>query len=101
MLVIKIELHSAITGEVSEIGRMIIANDGKGDYDVGHYDVRVARKGVSDNVKVYHAPQRKGRVENHRRNSNSVWVLVAKALASVGFYKEAKEKKSEENAVHK
>ena len=37
MLVIKIELHSAITKEVTEIGRAVIANDGSGTKESGNY----------------------------------------------------------------
>jgi hypothetical protein len=31
MLVVRVELHSAVTGKVTELGRMIVANDGTGD----------------------------------------------------------------------
>jgi hypothetical protein len=85
MLVVTINLHSAITGEVSELGRMIIANDGSGDSEVGNYDVRLARKGVTDNRKIYHTPLREGRVLRHFRGKQPVWNLVKKALDSLGF----------------
>lgn len=84
MIVVKIELHSAITGQVSELGRMIIANDGTDrSHTTGNYNVRLGRKGVVDNSEIYNKPQRKGKVLNHRRLALSIWVLVAKALKSV------------------
>ncbi len=79
MIVVKIELHSAITGEVSEIGRMNIANDGSGDAGRGNYSAALMRRGSPNKV------LRHGEVKNHARQSYSVWVLIAKALASVGF----------------
>lgn len=85
MLVVKVELHSAITGDVSEVGRLIIANDGKSfDPAVGHYNVRLGRKGAN-NARILLNPQRAGRVEGHARESSSVWSLVAKALTAIGF----------------
>jgi hypothetical protein len=79
MLVVKIELHSAITGKVTEIGRMHIVNDGTGDVERGNYNVELMRRGTERKV------QRFGRVTNHARLSYSVWRLVSKALAAVGF----------------
>lgn len=78
MIVVKVELHSAITGEVTEIGRMTISNDGTSERsDRGNYDVRLMRRGIHAVV------QRQGRVEQHPRKSASIWVLVKRAVASV------------------
>lgn len=86
MLVLKLELHSAITGKVTEIGRTIIANDGTGNRDVGNYICKVARKQkdgtVYDNRRIWKSPLRVGSVKNHKRNQQNVWRLVLKALAS-------------------
>ena len=38
MIVVKVELHSAVTGQVSVIGSMVIANDGSGTSDIGNYE---------------------------------------------------------------
>lgn len=88
MIVVKVELHSAITGRVSELGRMLIGNDGTGAGKRGNYDVRVLRKRM-DNVheepfeQWYRAPvTRAGRVEDYPRQSYNVWRLVARALLS-------------------
>lgn len=84
VIVIKVELHSAITGNTTELGRMIIANDGEqGNGSLGDYVVKLGRKGQSD-VQIWKKPQREGAVKGHRRLALSVWNLVAKALHSVG-----------------
>lgn len=94
MLVVRIELHSAITGEVTEIGQMIICNDGTSrDPRVGNYDVRLGRRDVADIHKNYHDPLRQGSVVGHRRLSRPIWDLLAKALSSVGFVDRRRKKK--------
>lgn len=83
MLVVKVELHNANTGEVSEIGRAVIANDDTGTSRAGNYDVK-QRDGEPSNAAIWTQPDREGRVEGHPR-AEPVWSLVAKALKSVGF----------------
>lgn len=80
MIVVKIELHSAITGNVTEIGRMHIANDGTGDSRRGNYNVELFRRG-SGTERVLH----EARVENYPRLSLSVWHLVFRALKGIGL----------------
>jgi len=90
MLVVKIELWSAITGKVTEVGRMYLGNDGSSlDPSRGNYDVKVARKGTSrwaglKDFPGWHAVKtvREGRVENYPRKSYNVWRLVLRALRS-------------------
>lgn len=89
MLVIKVELHSAKTGQVTEVARMVIANDGTGTMTRGNYWGRIYRKGsklfpLDKNV------IRRGRVDNYPRFAESVWVLVAKMLEDVGYGREIK-----------
>ncbi len=82
MIVIKVELHSAITGRQTPIELMILSNDGtSSDPKRGNYQVAVMRRGVWDKV------QRVGRVAGHARLSLSIWVLILKALKSAGFEK--------------
>lgn len=76
MIIVKIELHSAITGRVTEIGRMRLCNDGTSDNATrGAYNVEVMRRGT-DKV------QKRGRVENYPRLAYSVWELVRRALVA-------------------
>lgn len=91
MLVVKIELHNANTGRVSEVGRLIIANDETSDSEqVGNYRVCLARDGVTDNRAVWGRPAREGRVLDYPRLDEPVFELVARALAAIGFGKHGK-----------
>lgn len=83
MILVKIELHSAVTGKITPLGIMTIANDGTSTNPKrGHYDVKLGRKGNLGNV--FTAPQRTARVEKYPRAAFSVWVLVARALKELG-----------------
>lgn len=85
MLIVRVELHSAVTGQVSEIARLEIVNDGFSmDTAKGNYDVRTLRgRGKGDLDK--HVIQRAGRIEDWPRLSKHVWSLVAKALGKCGY----------------
>jgi hypothetical protein len=92
MIVVKLELHSAVTGDVTEIGRAIIANTG-GTAKRGNYRVAVGRKvpdgSQYDNREVWHRPLREGAVTDYPRKSYNVWRLIARALLAA-FPEEAK-----------
>ena len=82
MIVVKVELWNANTGEHSEIGRTYIANVG-GTRERGDYKVAVARKGSGpyngwDKIKA----TRRGSVRDYPRLSYNVWRLVCRALRS-------------------
>lgn len=84
MIVVKVELWSAVTGKSSELGRMYIANDGTGTANNCHYDAAVCRKG-SKEVPTPLAPSgpkptRRARVEDYPRLSYNVWRLILRAL---------------------
>ena len=83
MLVVKIELHSAQTGEIKEIARTIIANVGGTDKR-GDYVCKVARndRETFDNRNTWMEPLRTGEVTNYPRLSYNVWRLVIRALLS-------------------
>jgi len=84
MIVVKVELWSAVTGEHEELGRMYVANDGTSSSRTkGNYNVKVARKGSFkydgwEEIKT----TRTGRVEKYPRLSYNVWRLITKALKS-------------------
>lgn len=73
MLVVKVELHSAVTGEVTTIGRMTISNDATGSKTRGNYITRVFRRD-SDVI------MRTGEVKNFPRKSYNLWRLVSRCL---------------------
>jgi hypothetical protein len=79
MIVIRVEMHSAITGKVSEIAKMIIANDGSIEADSrGNYWCKTYRKDSG-------AVSRQGTVFNYPRKSRHVWSLVARALKAMEY----------------
>lgn len=83
MIVVRVELHSAITHKITEIARMDICNEGGGSQhgDYGVYIMRgrdretLAKRTVHKTAKVLH----------HARLREHVWNLVAKALDSAGY----------------
>ena len=84
MIVVTVELHSAITGIKTVLGRAVIHN--VGTFDEGKradYAVKVGNKNdAEDLMRVYHHPQRTGSVKNYPRMSYNVWRLVIRALRS-------------------
>lgn len=94
MIVVRVELWSAITGRRTELARMVIDNVG-GDTNSGDYRARTMRGRSeaalqSHMVEVLHnraKPQRQGKVLGHARLSEHVWNLVTKALSGMGYGK--------------
>lgn len=87
MIVVKIELWSAITHQASEIGRMYIANDGSGTATRGSYDVAVCRRGTQlipmelNTAKHVQTPKaaRTGKVADYPRLVYNIWRLITRA----------------------
>jgi len=83
MIVVRVELWSAITGDRTELARMHIANIG-GSETIGNYEAATMR-GRSTAQLNRNDVQRKCRVLGHPRLSQHVWNLVAKALSGMGY----------------
>jgi hypothetical protein len=83
MIVVRVELHSAITGRVSELARMNIANVG-GTKTKGDYACETLR-GRSKEALDQRVRQRSGSVRDYPRLSIHVWHLVARALVAMGY----------------
>jgi hypothetical protein len=80
VLVLRLELHSVKTGEVTELGRMHIANKGDSKNPaIGNYNVAVMR------APKFQRRQRESTVDNYRRKTRPVWDLVALALHRMGY----------------
>lgn len=83
MIIVRVELHSAITGQVTEIARAQICNIGgtstKGDYHVTSFCGR--DKATLDKRQ----GQRSGHVLGYPRMSIYVWHLVARGLIAMGY----------------
>lgn len=88
MIVVRVELHSAITRTVKELARMHICNEAtsedgkKADYSAQTFRGRCA-KDLDKRI-----VQRTSEVKGHRRLSLHVWHLVYKSLREMGFEKE-------------
>jgi hypothetical protein len=85
MIVVKVELHSAVTGVVTELAKMVIANDGTSDSpSLGNYAVRIGRKRQTLR-QLWLSPIRRGRIKSWPRRSKHVWYLVVRALEEAGY----------------
>lgn len=86
MIVVKVELWSAVTGEKSELARMTIDNIG-GTPQLGDYRCRTMRGRSAEALHraMCKPAQREGRVLGHARLREHVWNLVAKALSGMGY----------------
>ncbi|MGK7056913.1 hypothetical protein AB4853_10565 [Bradyrhizobium sp. 1050_B9_N1_2] len=83
MIVVRVELHSAITHKVTEIARMRIRNAG-GTKDIGNYSVETMR-GRSREQLDRGECQRGGEVKDYPRLRIHVWHLVARALIAMRY----------------
>ena len=89
MIVVRVELWSAINGQKTELARMVIDNIGgtvqKGDYRA--VTLRGRSKEALDKALLQHprGAQREGRVMGHARLREHVWNLVGKALSGMGY----------------
>lgn len=84
MLIVKIELHSAITGEITEIGRMRLYNDGTGTRTRSDYVGEVFR-GRNFEVLDKNTVHKRGEVKKWPRLERHVWNLVAVMLKNMGY----------------
>ena len=83
MIVIRVELHSAITRQVTELARMHICNVGGGE-ELRDYEVRTLR-GRSRESLDRRTVHRRGKVEKHPAKRLHIWHLVGKALVAIGY----------------
>ena len=92
MIVVKVELWSALTGQKTELARMTIDNIG-GSAQRSDYRARTLRgrseealhKAMVQSCVDGGGVQREGRVMGHQRLKLHVWNLVAKALTNMGY----------------
>jgi len=87
MIIVRVELHSAIDGQKTKLARMMIDNTG-GTEKVGNYRCRTYRgRPVEDldRAMFTESVTREGKVEGHRRLDLHVWHLVGKALQAMGY----------------
>ncbi len=83
MIIVRVELHSAITRKVTEIARMKIINAG-GSAERGDYYVATLRGRSKDQLDRGIAT-REGDVKDYPRQAIHVWHLVARALLAMAY----------------
>jgi len=89
MIVIKVELWSAITGQKKELARMIVDNVGGTDAR-GNYRARtlIGRSSAALDSAMMQRPMktaREGHVADYPRQRLHIWNLVQRALAGMGY----------------
>jgi len=87
MIVIRVELWSAIDGQKTELARAMIHNVG-GTMKVGDYEGETYRgrsEAALNDAMLKQRVTKRGKVSGHRRLDLHVWHLVAKMLASMGY----------------
>ena len=76
MIVVTVHLHSAQTGQITELARAIIANDGTGTPKRGNYWMDLLGKN--------RVPMKdRARIRDWPRQSKHVWALIARLLQEV------------------
>jgi hypothetical protein len=86
MIVVRVELWSAIDGSRTELARMAIANDATGtDRRCSYNGVTFVGRDTEALSKV--RPSKTGRVADWPRHDLHIWNLVARMLESMGYDK--------------
>lgn len=89
MIVVRVELWSAVDGQVTELARATLDNIGVSqNMQLGDYRVRTFRGRSAEalhKAMVAGSVQREGRVLGHARLREHVWNLVAKGLTQLGY----------------
>jgi hypothetical protein len=83
MIIVRVELHSAITRKVTEIARMKICNTG-GTVERGEYHVATLRGRRTEQLD-RGITTREGDVKDYPRQAIHIWHLVARALVAMGY----------------
>ena len=83
MIIVRVELLSARTGERTELARMHICNSG-GTETIANYKTRTLRGRSTESLN-RNVIQREGAVRGHNRHGLHVWHLVTKALVAMGY----------------
>lgn len=85
MIIVKVELWSAVTGRVQEIARMEICNEGTHmNPRRGNYIIRTLR-GRDAEALGRRTTQKETTIENWPRLALHVWNLVAVSLRNMGY----------------
>lgn len=84
MIVVRVELWSAVTGARTELARMHISNDGTGSATRRNYDGMTFR-GRSAAQLDRLTPSKSGRLADFPSQQLHIWNLVARMLDRMGY----------------
>lgn len=101
MIVVRVELWSAVDGSRTELARMRISNDGvatRDDPRFGDYQGETLR-GRSTEALNAGLAQRKGAVCRFNRKSLHVWHLVGRMLAAMGYVEPTPSPEPEQQSI--
>ena len=84
MIVVRVELWSAITGKKTEIARMHIVNSGDGSQTLGNYTGQTFA-GRNSTALDRRVNVRSAGVDGYPRERLHVWNLVGRMLAAMGY----------------
>ena len=84
MIVVRVELWSAITGEKRELARMHISNDGTGTLARRNYEGTTFRGRSTRDLDRLTA-SKAGRLTDFPSQQLHIWNLVARMLAKMGY----------------
>ncbi len=84
MIIVRVELLSAVTGTTTELARMHIANTGEGTDRICDYVGRTFIGRDTDALD-HGIVSKRGRVTRWRRHDFHVWNLVRRMLGEMGY----------------
>jgi len=85
MIIVRVELHSARTNQVTELARMDICNEGtQENINYGNY-VAMTFRGRNKETLARRTTQKSTHLLNWRRNDYHIWNLVCKLLLQMGY----------------
>ena len=85
MIVVSVDLYSAVTGKKTNLGTAIIYNDGTGTNTRGNYEALTLRKGTKLKSWSKSTPVRRARVLNYARLKEPIWSLITEALCNMSY----------------
>lgn len=84
MIIVRVELHSAITKQVTELARIKIANDESGNYSSRNYKA-VSYRGRNAKALDKETVQKYTELKDWKSNQYHVWNLVRAILTGLGY----------------
>jgi len=84
MIIVRVELHSAITGKITELARMHIWNDETGTYNSRNYKA-VSFRGRSKETLDRQTIIKETELKNWPSERFHIWNLVRQILTNLGY----------------